>query len=377
MKDTVVILGSHPRTRGEFDFNRTDCDIWVFNESMSSQWVQRADAVFQLHIPTIWRNPQNRNDPAHYGWLKSGDTPIIYMQEQYEDVPKSVHFPKDEVLNYPNATTNGKMIREATSSVSWAIAHAIYLGYKRIEIFGVELSSNTEYTYQRENFKYWVGVAVGKGIEVDVHSDMFNNPLYGYEGEVFIPYETFSERIDELGDRQGLEDDINKALKDMHTAADGMIDKDNTDAVLDAVQSAINAAVMLGEKDGAIQENNRYKIKADEMLKAGDSFVFSRQEFEHAAATHKKESDKLHNLIEGMKGQMDIFHNSVLLPARGSPKRRKNLDGYKHKQMELIKLHNMLGILHGAMKENYKYMARLDAGIKAAGGAKSEAVING
>lgn len=169
-----------------FDFNRADCDIWVFNESMSTEWVKRADAVFQLHIPTIWRNPNNRNDPRHYQWLKSGNTPTIYMQEKYEDVPKALEFPKDEVLTMlPNAKVNDGLIREVMSTPSWALAYAVYLGYERIDIYGIELDSNTEYSYQQGNFKYWVGVAVGRGIEVNVYSSMFNAPLYGYEGEVF------------------------------------------------------------------------------------------------------------------------------------------------------------------------------------------------
>ena len=88
-KATVAIVGSHPRTRSAFDFTRTDCDVWIFNEALAdpSGWCKRADAVFQMHNPAIWRSPLNRNDPKHYNWLKSGDTPEVIMQEYYEDVP--------------------------------------------------------------------------------------------------------------------------------------------------------------------------------------------------------------------------------------------------------------------------------------------------
>lgn len=374
MNDTVVIIGSHPRTRGEFDFNRTDCDIWVFNESMSNKWIKRADVVFQLHIPTIWRNPNNRNDPKHYEWLKSTNVPV-FMQEKYADVPASVEFPKDKILgDLPNAQQNGEPIREVACSPAWALAYAIHLGYPKIEIYGVELASNTEYSYQQGNFKYWLGVAAGRGINVNIYSQMFNAPLYGYEGEVFLPYETFSERLSELHTDE-LAEKYGASVKVMLLETDKIMLGNNTDKIMPLVQEAVNSATALGEVDGAIQENERYKNKADEMIQTDDKFVFSRQEFEHAAATRKKELENISNIISAMKGQLEIYHNSVLLAAKGSPKRRKLTEALKAKQVDLIRAHNAFGIIRGAMQENYSYMARLDAGIKAAGGVKSEEAI--
>jgi len=374
MKDTLVIVGSYPQTRGLFDFKREDCDIWVFNEAMSQEWVKRADAVFQLHIPTIWRNPKNRNDPKHYEWLKSTNVPV-FMQEMYGDIPASVEFPKDKILrDFPNAKQNGEPIREVACSPAWALAYAIYLGYPKIEIYGVELASNTEYAYQQGNFKYWLGVAVGKGIDVNIHSQMFNAPLYGYEGEVFIPYETFSDRLAELKTDE-LAEKYGASVKVMLLETDKIMQGDNTDKILPLVQEAVNSATALGEVDGVIQENERYKNKADEMIQTDDKFVFSRQEFEHAAATRKNELENISKIIFATKGQLEIYHNSVLLAAKDSPKRRKLTEALKAKQVDLIRAHNAFGIIRGAMNENYQYMARLDAGIKAAGGVKSEEAI--
>ena len=95
---TVTILGSHPRTRNDFDFNRTDCDVWIFNEAVSNGTFPRADVVFQMHAEEIWRNPENRNDKGHLAWLQSGNTPTIYMQEKFPEVPKSEKFPIDDEI---------------------------------------------------------------------------------------------------------------------------------------------------------------------------------------------------------------------------------------------------------------------------------------
>ena len=63
MKNTVAIIGSHPATRGDFDWERTDADVWGFNEALSADWFERADGIFQMHKPVIWRSKTNRNDP--------------------------------------------------------------------------------------------------------------------------------------------------------------------------------------------------------------------------------------------------------------------------------------------------------------------------
>ena len=117
MKDTIAIIGSHPRTRAEFDFNRGDCDIWVFNEAISNGTFTRADAVFQMHEEAIWRNPKNRNDAGHAEWLKTQNDVTVYMQDYYPDVPCSERFPLDEIAERFK-------IRYFTSSVAYAIALA-------------------------------------------------------------------------------------------------------------------------------------------------------------------------------------------------------------------------------------------------------------
>src|SRR3990167_7232060 len=98
MKKTLVIMGSHPNGLKTFNWNRRDCDIWLFNEAPTAKkengelLYPHSDAFFQLHHEAIWKSPKNRSDEKHYEWLKKGDTPTAYMQEKYKDVPKSVKY---------------------------------------------------------------------------------------------------------------------------------------------------------------------------------------------------------------------------------------------------------------------------------------------
>ncbi len=369
-------MGSHPRTRGLFDFSRKDCDVWLFNEAAKQEWAKRADGVLQLHSPVIFRNPKNRNDPEHYQWLKTTKTPV-YMQDKYDDIPASVKFPKDEILYMlPNARANGSPIREVSCSPAWALAFGIYLGYRKIEIYGVELESNTEYSYQQGNWKYWVGVAAGRGIELDIYTTMFDHPLYGYEGEVTIPYADFENRVNA----------IEPALNELRGKTDGNLielwklfdetaHRDTTKELNPKVQEAIGIVSALGEVEGAIAENLRYKDKADTMKEHAGDFVFSRQEFEQGAAAAQKYLSELMMEASAINGQLRIVHDTVVRMAKGSPKRQKGMAAYKNLLNGFLQVNNAIGRMRGAASENFAYMKRLDEGIKAAGGAKSEETI--
>ena len=378
MRDTLVIMGSHPRTRGLFDFSRTDCDVWLFNEAAKQEWAKRADGVFQLHIPTIWRNPLNRNDPKHYEWLKTTETPV-FMQEKYEDVPASVELPKDGILGMmPNARTNGKPIREVSCSPAWALAYGIYLGYKRIEVYGVELESDTEYHYQQGNWKFWVGVAAGRGIEIDLHTTMFDSPLYGYEGEVYLTEDVFYGRLGELVKGiDGIRGEFSAKSVEMWTIFKDTLNRDTTKELREAVQTVIHLAGQMGEVEGAISECQRYLKKADEMKKVSSDFVFSRQEFEQGVAGANKEQSAAMEECAVINGQLQLAHDSVVRMAKGSPKRARNLDFYRNLLTLFVQANHKAGFMRGASAENYQFMKRLDAGIKAAGGAKSEQAILG
>ena len=104
--ETVIIMGSHPGTRAEYDWSRTDADVWVFNEAVLNDLGKnhgfaqpdKVAAVFQLHKPVIWKNPKNRNDGNHYQWLQETDIPV-FMQEEYPEIKSSVKYPLDEITS--------------------------------------------------------------------------------------------------------------------------------------------------------------------------------------------------------------------------------------------------------------------------------------
>lgn len=371
MRDVLAIVGSHPRTREKFDFSRTDADVWLFNEAANNDWAKRVDAVFQLHVPVIWQNPKNRNDPHHYKWLQSTLT-TVYMQEHYEDVPQSVPYPLDAIkamAGEPNFLT---------SSVAMAVALGIHQGYKRIEIYGVAMETDTEYRYQRDGVSFWMGYARGNGIEVMFADNTFDAPIYGFEGEVALDYQEIAARVAELeAGHEAKKQDYIAAMQTAQNAYRQFVELGGEQQAKNFVphlQSQLVSGMELSKLDGAIQENKRYLEKADAMKEQSGAFVFSRQEFEQGLANAQKLAQKFtaENTAAGAKLDA-LFVTMIRTP------KRKNRVKHNGEFIAAVNAYISTGLhaalYSGVMQENARYMSTLDKYIRAAGGAKSEAVM--
>ena len=368
MKDTLIVMGSHPRTRNEFDWTRTDCDIVVFNEACKMDWVKRADYVTQMHLPVIWRNPGNRNDPKHYEWLKSGNTPVVLMQEKYDDVPNSRRYPLEEVLKIGR--------RYLTSSAAYSIAFGIVEGYQRIEIYGVEMETNTEYQHQRPGVAYWIGLAEGMGIEVDFHGNLLDCPLYGYEGDVKFAYEFFDQRLAEIS--VPLQQAFNTYNDACEKSNDLVIEylnaKTSGNELVSLLQKQSELGSQYGVQRGAEQEIKRYKDKADVQKQATGDFLFSRQEFEFCAATFIKDRDlaivKATELGKQCQASFDMVKNT-----QNKAKRKNRMDQFVSLVGAYVQESIKVGMFDGAAKENKYLMSKLDELVRMAGGENSREVL--
>ena len=362
---TVAIIGSHPKTRSEFDFERTDCDVWVFNEAMKEEWCKRADAVFQMHQPEIWRTTANRNDPKHYEWLQRQDNPTIYMQDQYDDVPCSKRYPLTEIkAAYPRAYF--------TSSVSYAIALAIYLEYEHIEVYGVEMETNTEYGHQRTAVAYWVGIAEGMGIKVTYHSQkFFNSALYGYEGNTRIPLSYYEKRIEAIEPAlKDAEETYNKTKLSINNLLGTWIQDYKTDmSLLDPLIVKMGQAGHdYGIVDGAQQVNIHYRDKCNQMLKETGAYLIVRQELEGNMINAQNASQvKIPELNESEKRLREARKALNTMANQDVRTRLANefgeaLEGWVKKAVEV-------GVINGVQIENRQAIMKHDELERMAGGA--------
>ncbi len=77
------------------------------------------------------------------------------MAEKYPDVPNSFAYPWKEIFGF---VPYGDYL---TNSISEMLALAIYMEYKEIGLFGVEMAHHTEYPTQRPSVEYWLGIIAG------------------------------------------------------------------------------------------------------------------------------------------------------------------------------------------------------------------------
>lgn len=221
LKDKIAIVGFATSTRGLTPWDNEEYEIMSLNEGYAFPWFKRADRWLQIHPHWDFEKDNNMNDPNHFLWLKNESgtctrcegrgflltkeneqipcnangckdgiyTPPkmrkslpIFMQEAYPDIPNAVKLPLDEIHNkFFKKFLGGR--KYFTSSASYMLGLAMLYGYKRIEFYGFEMGTKSEYHYQRANFEYLVGVAHGLGFDVHIpnKSPILKGQLYGIE----------------------------------------------------------------------------------------------------------------------------------------------------------------------------------------------------
>ena len=364
MKDTVAIVGSHRGTALKFDFSREDCDIWIFNEALHADWVKRADVVFQMHKPVIWRSITNRNDPGHYEWLQNQTGCTVYMIDKFEDVPMSVKFPFDEIMEkYPNIE------KYFTSSVAYALALAVYQGYKKMEVYGVEMATQSEYGHQRVGVAYWLGFAAGQGVDVDFKGSILTAPLYGYDGDVQVPIEFFEKRTKALpehieGSKKAYEIvklKVNAMLNDfVKTYKTDLSDLDPM--ILAMGQNAHNHAMFMS----ALGVEQHYLSKARKMFEETGEYLIMRQEFESGKYGGMEPIPKATTVLTAV-GQTLEKHRKALNTNAERAVREKLVKQIEQTINNYIFSVNELGKWNGIMREHILLLKEYDTYLGSSG----------
>lgn len=194
-KKTVAIVGMSPTSCSIAPFDDPDCEIWGMNESHAFNWMKRATRWFQIHNTESWhRYIAKRDVRGHANWLKSNPWDIpIYMQYQTDEVPKSIGYPLHDIVHecFHNFLRGKKRVKYFTSTVAYMMGIACLEGhekdkpdvkpFERIEIYGIDMADDTEYIKQKACAEWWIGFAMGRGIEVYTpdNCQLLYSTLYG------------------------------------------------------------------------------------------------------------------------------------------------------------------------------------------------------
>jgi hypothetical protein len=178
----VAIVGFAPSWK-QAPWDDLTYEIWTLNEAykLANEVPRfRADRWFELHS----RASASKATAEHQAFLRQCPVPV-YMWSRYPDIPNSVRFPKDEIVEWLRRKGH-KGAAYFTNSISWMVALALYEGFKTIALYGVDLANDSEYSFQRPSCEYFIGIAEGAGVEVIVPpaSDLLKcTQLYGFESD--------------------------------------------------------------------------------------------------------------------------------------------------------------------------------------------------
>jgi len=185
-KKTVAIVGLAPTSCSLAPFDEEGVEIWGLNEAHAfPQWFKRADRWFQIHATESWKRYIAKRDVrGHFDWLKKNEWDIpIYMQYYHELVPNSIGYPLHEVVDevFHNFRRGDTKVKYFTSTLAYMMGIALLEKFERIEIYGFEMADEIEYVQQKACAEFWIGYAMGKGVEVYTppNCQILYSQLYG------------------------------------------------------------------------------------------------------------------------------------------------------------------------------------------------------
>ena len=165
-----------------------DVEIWTINCAWRYGF-DRITRLFEMHKVeqlTSYIGKQVTWENEHWDWLQKIDKFPVYMLTHDDRIPASVAYPLDEILDdvFQGLHRGEAMVKYMTSSASFLLAQAIHEKVDEINLAGFEMATGSEYTYQRDGMTFLVGVAIGRGIRVNLSekSNLMVAKIYGYEG---------------------------------------------------------------------------------------------------------------------------------------------------------------------------------------------------
>ena len=154
---------------------------------------------FDLHPKLCFTEEQKHGFANYYQFLKRCPTPI-YMQEQYVEIPASVKYPLDLVVQQWPDTPFGSL-------TAYMVGLALLEGVTHLGFFGIDYAHDSEYEEQRANAEHWVGIAKGMGVHVIIPkvSPLCHTPLlrYGYETHTPELYTQRKQRVVKYRKQEG------------------------------------------------------------------------------------------------------------------------------------------------------------------------------
>lgn len=166
----VAIIGLGPTVH---DWLQTSRCLGATSKLVDEVWginamgdVLRCDRIFHMDDVRIQEiraaETPDGNIAAMLTWMRKRRGIPIYTSRPHPDYPDMVAFPLAPVLNEVNGN------RYFNGTAAYAIAFAIYIGVKEIQLWGVDFSFENQHRAEkgRACAEFWMGIAAARGIKL-------------------------------------------------------------------------------------------------------------------------------------------------------------------------------------------------------------------
>lgn len=174
--DKLLILGT-ASTKDQAPIGDPSFTTWAVSPYASYPGVvtDKVDVMFEMHPQRYWGNDDITQR------LMGFRGPVV-MQEAFPEIPNAVRYPFEDVYSQFMIPAMGSDLY-VTNTVSYMVMLGYLMGYEEFHLYGVHMSHNTEYGYQKPNCEYYLGYIAGQGkvVVIPKGGELLKAPyLYGY-----------------------------------------------------------------------------------------------------------------------------------------------------------------------------------------------------
>ena len=128
-------------------------DIWGINTALVKEDVERMDVCFEMHPKRYWGQQAVTDRLNDFGGR-------VVMQDHYDQIPKSEAYPLEAIKKKYHLDLMGDNLY-VTNTITWMLLMALEEGYTDISLYGIHMSHETEYAYQRASCSWVLGIIHG------------------------------------------------------------------------------------------------------------------------------------------------------------------------------------------------------------------------
>ena len=193
MNKIVALIGGNQKTDTLAPFDDLSVDIWTM--TMHTMRVPRVTAVFEMHddVFTSDRWEKYPDTEGYREWLRKNTSIPVYMHHPLDEIPAALRYPWEKIVKRLCGGMLWKGEQELKrmfgSTPSYLLAWALYLGYERVEMYGLELSQSAQIREERTWIFYWMGQANARGVSVYIPAES------SFYQELFYPF-TLAEKYE-------------------------------------------------------------------------------------------------------------------------------------------------------------------------------------